>query len=60
MHTFRKKWLYKGKNAKKKIILNLLEKINFYQCELTTTQNMKNIQNFRSQLSTAVHKVPAQ
>uniref|UniRef100_A0A9R1SG08 TAF4A RNA polymerase II, TATA box binding protein (TBP)-associated factor n=2 Tax=Cyprinus carpio TaxID=7962 RepID=A0A9R1SG08_CYPCA len=27
--------------------------MNFCQCELTTTQNMKNIKNFRSQLSTA-------
>ncbi len=37
-----------------------MEKINFYQCELTTTQNMKKIKNFRSQLSTTVLKVPAQ
>ncbi len=40
------------------ISLNLLEKIPFYQCELTTTQNMKNINSFRSQLSTAVLKIP--
>ncbi len=34
-----------GKNGfiQVKINLNLLEKINFYQDELTTTHNMKNI-----------------
>ncbi len=55
MDTFRKKWLYKVKMPKKckKICLNLLDKINFHQCELTTT-HMKNNKNFRSQLSTAV------
>uniref|UniRef100_A0A672JS57 Acidic leucine-rich nuclear phosphoprotein 32 family member n=1 Tax=Sinocyclocheilus grahami TaxID=75366 RepID=A0A672JS57_SINGR len=36
--------------GKKKIYLNLLEKINFYHCcKLITTQNMKNFKNFRSQ-----------
>ncbi len=50
--TFRKKKkrLYKGKNAHK-INLNLLENINLYHCCELTTQNMKIIKNFRSQLS---------
>ncbi len=52
-YTFRKKRLYKGKNAHK-INLNLLEKINFYHCCELTTQNMKIIKNFRSQLSTVL------
>ncbi len=55
MHTFRKNGFIKVK-----IHLNLLEKINFYQCELTTTQNMKNIKEFRSPVSTVVLKIPVQ
>ncbi len=61
MDTFRKNGFIKVKMPIKcKNLLNLLEKINFYQCELTTTQNMKNIKNFRSQLSRAVLQIPAQ
>ncbi len=40
---------------KGKTQFKLTEKINFYQCELTTKQNMKNIKNCRSQF-----KIPAQ
>ncbi len=29
------------------INLNLLENINFYQCELTTTQNMNSIKKYQ-------------
>ncbi len=42
MHTF-----IKNGFIKVKIDLNLLENINFYHCcELTTTQNIKNIKSF--------------
>ncbi len=55
MHTF-----IKNGFIKVKIDLNVLEKIHFYHCcELTTTQNIKNIKNFRSQLSRLVLKISA-
>ncbi len=58
MDAFRTNGFIKVKMPKNvKINLNLLKKITFY---LTTTLNMKNIKNCRSQLSVAVLKVPAQ
>ncbi len=44
MHTFRTNGVIKVKMPiKVKISLNLLKRFNLYQCELTITQNMKNI-----------------
>ncbi len=60
MDTFRKNGFIKVKMPIKCKNQFKLKKINFYQCELTTTQNMKKIKNFRSQLSTAILKLPAQ
>ncbi len=62
MHTFRKEkgFIKVKKPINDKINLNLLEKINFYHCWELTTQNMKNIKNYRSQLSTVVLKISAQ
>ncbi len=59
MHAFRNNGFMKVKMPIKGAFFYLLEKIDFYQCDLATTQNMKNINNFRSQLSTVVLKIPA-
>ncbi len=61
MDTFRKNGFIKIKMPIKwKICLNLLEKINFYQCDLTSTE----YEEYHKLQESAVHgivlKIPAQ
>ncbi len=53
-HILEKSFMKVKMANKLKMNLNLLEKINFYQCELAAAQNMKNIRNL------GVLKIPAQ